>query len=296
MGDYPAETAKFLKHLPAIAGIARRIAVAAGDAIMEHYSEIGYQGEVREKPDGSPVTLADLAADDLIRAALTDHFPGIPMVTEETFDRIDRAALADHPHFWLVDGLDGTKSFRRGAKEFTVNIALIENDAPVLGVVYAPALGEGFSGTVSGDDRAAIRWNDESEKDHDLRVRRIPPEGVTLLTSTTPDSGPSQRLQTLIDSMKIARHLRRNSSIKFCDVAAARADIYTRLRANSFWDTAAGDAILRAAGGTVTDLMGAPLRYDRNSIPFTNSGFIACNDPDYFLPVFADLFERKILP
>jgi len=296
MAEYPASTAKLLRHLPAVAGIVRRIAFAAGDTIMEHYSEVGYQGEVMEKPDGSPVTAADLQADELIRNALMTEFPGIPMVTEETFDQVDREALASAPHYWLVDGLDGTKSFRRGGRDFTVNIALIHEDSPVMGVVYAPALGEGFAGAINGEDRMAIRWNDESERDHDLRVRSIPFDGVTLLTGTTNEAGPSPRLQALMDGMKVARHIRRNSSIKFCDIAAARADLYTRLRPNSFWDTAAGDAVLRAAGGIVTDLSGAILTYDRNSIGFTNQGFIACNDLDYFLPVFNDLYERKLLP
>lgn len=296
MADYPAQTANLLRHLPAVANIVRRITLAAGDAIMEHYSESGFHGEVIVKSDGSPVTIADYNADKIIREALAEEFPGIPMVTEETVGEIDRAALGGAPHYWLVDGLDGTKSFRRGSPDFTVNIGLIHDQSPVMGVIYAPALGEGFMGHTD-DGGQALRWNDETERDHDIRVRRIPPEGVTLLTSTSSEQGGmSTLLAQVVEQVKMARHIRRNSSIKFCDIAAGRADIYTRFKENCFWDTAAGDAIVRGAGGHVTDLAGVPLMYDRNSTDFIRRGFIACNEIDYILPVFDDLRERNLLP
>lgn len=293
MVAYPPETEKILRHLPAMANMARRVAVQAGDAIMVHYDESGFHGLVEHKADGSPVTIADLAADQVIRTELTQHFPGIPLITEETADQVNRQAVAQADHFWLVDGLDGTKSFRRGDRDFTVNIALIHEQTPLLGVIYAPALGEGYAG-VLGDAPQAWRWHDDRDRDQPIQVRPIPPEGVTLLTSIT-DGGPGPRLQPLIDRVKLARHLRRNSSIKFCDVATGRADLYPRLRGNSYWDTAAGDAILRAAGGTVVDLAGQALRYDPTSADFANHGFIACNDFSYFSPILDDLREEEVV-
>lgn len=293
MTAYPPETEKLLRHLPAMANMVRRIAVQAGEAIMVHYDASGFHGQVDHKADGSPVTIADLQADQIIRAELAQFFPGIPIVTEETADQADQAALAQAAHFWLVDGLDGTKSFRRGDPDFTVNIALIYEQNPLLGVVYAPALAEGYAG-VLGDAPQAWRWHDDRDRDQPIQVRTIPPEGVILLTSIT-DGGPGPRLQPLIDRVKLARHLRRNSSIKFCDVAAGRADLYPRFRGNSYWDTAAGDAIVRAAGGTVVDMAGQALRYDPTSTDFANHGFIACNDFSYFAPILDDLREEGIV-
>lgn len=295
MSDYPAHTEKLLRHLPAMANIARRITLVAGDAIMQHYTPSGFDGDVIIKSDGSPVTVADYEADRIIREALAQEFPGIPMVTEETVHELDHATLTT-PHYWLVDGLDGTKSFRRGSPDFTVNIGLIEGDQPVMGVIYAPALGEGFLGCTT-DGGQALRWNDETERDTEIHVRNVPAGGITLLTSTSSDQGSSSPLlNSVIDQIKLARHIRRNSSIKFGDVAAGRADVYTRFKENCFWDTAAGDAIVRAAGGSVVNLQGTPLTYDRKNTTFLHQGFVACNDLDYIWPVFEDLRERKLIP
>lgn len=291
MAFYPPHTEKLLQHLPAMTNIVRRIALAAGDVVMEHYDPSGFHGEVIEKPDGSPVTAADFAADAMIRDALSSEFPGIPMITEETVETIDHDLLRSAPHYWLVDPIDGTKHFRAGHKDFGVNIALVHNDVPVLGVIYAPAHGEGFAGNADG---TSLRWLDASENEHETLVRKLPYEGITLITN--PSNRISPTLQALIDQTKMARLVRRGSTLKFCEVAAGRADIYPRFKETYYWDSAAGDIILQAAGGHVMNLMGEPLRYDRTRPSLSNTGFIACSDVDYVLPIFEDLRARDLLP
>lgn len=262
----------------------RRAAAQAGDAIMELFDESGFQGQVDLKSDDSPVTEADRIADALIRAFLAEHFPNIPMLTEETVSTVDHDILNATPHYWLVDGLDGTKAFRKGDPDFTVNIALIHHDTPILGVIYAPAHGEGFVG-VPG--QLAIKYRDENDREVPLQVRAVPREGVTLLTSTTPNT--SAFTTAFMNDLKIAKHIRRHSSIKYGDVAAARGDVMIAARDVYFWDSAAGDAIIRAAGGAGFDISGAPLRYDRTVPGFINRGVIACGDPDYLAPIIASL-------
>jgi 3'(2'), 5'-bisphosphate nucleotidase len=291
MGIYPAHTEKLLNHLPAMTNIVRRIASAAGDVVMDHYDPSGFHGEVMVKDDGSPVTAADFAADAVIRDALASEFPGIPIITEETVDTRDHDLLGAAPHYWLVDPIDGTKHFRAGHKDFGVNIALIHHDVPVLGVIYAPAHGEGFAGHAAGP---AMRWLDDSEKEHEMRVRSLPAEGITLITNPTSKTSPA--LQALIDQIKMARHVRRGSTLKFCEVAAARADLYPRFKETYYWDSAAGDIILRASGGHVMDMTGERLKYDRTRPSLSNTGFIACSDIEYAMPIFEDLRARDLLP
>lgn len=283
---YPKQTQTLINHLPAATGIVRRIALAAGAEIMNHYSPVGYQGEVMTKPDGSSVTAADFAADVIIWDALHREFAGIPVVSEERTDKIDYAALKSSEYYWLVDPLDATKMFRTGKPDFCVNIALVRGDTPVLGVIYAPALSEGFAGFI-GDQSGAVRWHDDRNTEHDLSVRRIPVEGLTLLTSSS--HAATSIFGQMMERIKLEKRLQKGGALKFCDIAAARADLYVRFRGNSYWDTAAGAVILRAAGGHVMDLSGNPLIYDRTNTKFDHTGLIACADPDYILPVIADI-------
>lgn len=286
MPAYPVVTEKILAHRAAVGGILRRIVMAAGDAIMEHYDPSGFHGDVTLKGDNSPVTPADLAADAIIAAALAEHFPGIPLISEETVHLLDRAQLADTPHYWLVDPLDGTRAFRNGEEDFTVNIALIEHDTPMVGAIYAPALGEGFIGW-TGNHAGALRWRDDMQQDYELAVRAVPAEGVVILTSQTGTLSPFA--QNLMAQIKTRRHLKRSSSIKYCEIAAGRADVSVVTREIYYWDTAAGDAILRAAGGAMLALDGTPLRYDRTVPNLANVGLVACSDLEYFAPVIDEL-------
>jgi 3'(2'), 5'-bisphosphate nucleotidase len=233
---------------------------AAGEAVLDEY---GSGTAARSKADGSPVSAADERAQEIILARLAEIAPDVPIVAEE-----GRGPAADPPPgpFWLVDPLDGTKEFLDGTDEFTVNIALIEDRAPVLGVVLAPARGLLFaSGPGLGpsvEDGSARRT---------ITSRRIPSEGATVVSSRS--HGDRQALERFTAGRRVARMVTAGSSLKFCLLAAGEADLYPRFGRTMEWDTAAGDAVLRAAGGRVTDLDGNLLVYGKSG--FANPHFIA---------------------
>ena len=168
------------------------------------------------------------------------------------------------------DPLDGTKEFISGSGDYTVNIALIRNKEPVVGVVYAPVRGELYAGCGPG---TAVRWLEENDKEKNIHVRAAPAEGLTVVSSR--NHGDPQRLDSFLASYKIARLIKRGSSLKICAVAAGKADLYPRFGPTSEWDTAAGDAVLRSAGGCMTDMAGNKLCYGRSSEKFLNPEFIA---------------------
>lgn len=227
-----------------------------------------------EKEDGSPVTRADRETEDFIRKGLEEMTPGVPIVGEEETSAGHVPDLSASEYFWLVDPLDGTKEFIAGREEFTVNIALMRFvegvGVPALGVVYAPAKGELYAGCGEG---SAIRWLEETDREKPIRTRKAPAEGLTVAASRS--HGNPARLEKFLSDYKVARLLRSGSSLKICAVAAGKADIYPRLGPTSEWDTAAGDAVLRAAGGRITDLDGAPLVYGRADRKFINPPFLA---------------------
>ena len=237
-----------------------RIARAAGIVVMRHY-EAGC--EARIKSDRSPVTDADEEAEKLILAELSAAHPGVPVVAEEeaAAGRIAQTGA----HFFLVDPVDGTKEFVKRGGEFTVNIGEIRDGAPVSGVVLAPAIGRLFVGAVgegafelSGDTARAIA------------ARAPAADGLVAVSSRShPDASTGELLRTL----PIKGHTHAGSSLKFCLVAAGEADIYPRAGQTMEWDTAAGDAVLRAAGGTVTNWDGTPFLYGKPG--FLNGPFIA---------------------
>ena len=222
--------------------------------------------DVRRKVDGSPVTEADETAERIILAVLGEIAPAIPVVAEESVAR-DGAPEVGATSFWLVDPLDGTKEFIAGRDEFTVNIALIEDGSPIMGVVYLPALGELYLG-IAG--RGAWRQQRDDETPHAIAVRRPPAEGLTVLASRfhrTPE------VDAYLERLSVAALRAAGSSLKFCVLASGEADLYPRFGRTMEWDTAAGDAVLRAAGGTVETVDGAPLRYAKPG--FANPDFIA---------------------
>lgn len=264
---------KLLAHPPALCNAIRRLALEAGEIPLRYFDPDAAQG-VWEKEDGSPVTQADRETEAFIEAGLADLAPGVPMIGEEATAQGHVPDLSGASCFWLVDPLDGTKEFIAGRDEFTVNIALLRFvdgiGIPVLGVVYAPARGELFAGCGEG---TAIRWLEENEKEKPIRTRRAPAEGLTVAASRS--HGNAARLETFLSDYKVARLLRSGSSLKICAVAAGKADLYPRLGPTSEWDTAAGDAVLRAAGGKITDLDGVPLAYGRADRKFLNPPFLA---------------------
>jgi 3'(2'), 5'-bisphosphate nucleotidase len=236
---------------------------AAGDAVMRVYAG---DFAVRGKPDASPVTDADEAAEALIVPVLQRLTPGVPVVAEEA------AAAGYCPEvagrFWLVDPLDGTKEFVQRNGEFTVNVALVEHGVPVLGVVLAPALGRLFAG-VQG--QGAFQGEGEGAR-RPIRCRRAPAEGITVVASRS--HGDAHALAAFLHGCRVASTRLTGSSLKLCLLAAGEADLYPRLGPTMEWDVAAGHAVLLAAGGAVVDLAGRPLRYGKAG--FRNPPFVAC--------------------
>ena len=234
---------------------------AAGELVLEIYE----QGcEARDKEDGSPVTEADERAQEVIVARLAEIGQGIPIVAEEDADAV--RARPSNGTFWLVDPLDGTKEFLGGNGEFTVNIALVEDGVPVLGVVLAPARGRLFAAAPS-----AGALVEDGDGRRPISVREIPPEGATVVSSRS--HGDADALAKFTAGRPVARSVSAGSSLKFCLVAAGEADIYPRFGRTMEWDTAAGDAVLRAAGGRVTDLEGRTLAYGKPG--YENPHFVA---------------------
>ena len=237
------------------------IARAAGDLIMQVYAT---DFAVRGKDDASPVTEADERAEALIIEALRRLAPAIPIVAEEMVASGQVPQIGDR--FWLVDPLDGTKEFISRNGEFTVNIALVEQGEPVLGVVYAPALGRMFSG-VSGQGAQV----DDGAGPRPLHVRAVPAQGLTVVASRS--HGDAAALDAFLAGRTVAALVNAGSSLKLCLVAAGEADIYPRLGRTMEWDIAAGHAVLRAAGGGVTRLDGSALKYGKPG--FDNPHFVA---------------------
>lgn len=239
------------------------LALEAGAVILRHY---GGAFAVRTKRDSSPVTLADEEAERLIVAGLRALTPGTPVVAEEEVAAGAVTAVDDRP-FWLVDPLDGTKEFVARNGEFTVNIALVEAGAPVLGVVHAPARGLTYSGHGPGTAMRAIGGGAPAA----IAARRPPAEGIVVVSSRSHND--RERLRALVGGRAVAEWRILGSSLKFCHLAEGAADLYPRYGATSEWDTAAGHAVLAAAGGRVETLDGGPFRYGKPN--FLNGGFIA---------------------
>ncbi len=238
----------------------RAIALSAGEVVMAVYRT---DFSARGKADASPVTEADERAEAFILDALHSLTPDIPIVAEEAVaaGRIPQVASV----FWLVDPLDGTKEFINRNDEFTVNIALIEDGNPVLGVVYAPALGRLYAG--GGGDA----YVEDAAGRRPIRCRAVPDGGLTVVASRS--HGDMAALNAWLGSRKVASVRGAGSSLKLCVVAAGEADLYPRLGRTMEWDIAAGHAVLRAAGGSVCDLGGAPLTYGKPG--FENPHFVS---------------------
>ncbi|MGB0921789.1 MAG: 3'(2'),5'-bisphosphate nucleotidase CysQ [Alphaproteobacteria bacterium] len=253
-----------------LANALNEIAIQAGTKIMEIYDR---GAEVREKSDKSPVTDADEAGEEIILAGLAKVAPSIPVVAEES------AAAGNIPDvgdcFVLVDPLDGTKEFINRNGEFTVNIALIEHGVPTLGVVYAPAKKRLFA--VNGDGtamEAVVDCQADNKSLSNMRAITVnqsaDAEGLIVVASR---SHRDKKTDELLAAYKVKDMVAAGSSLKFCLVATGEADLYPRHGRTMEWDTAAGDAVLRAAGGTMTKMDGSPFTYGKPQ--FENPFFIA---------------------
>jgi 3'(2'), 5'-bisphosphate nucleotidase len=243
--------------LDAIVTLARE----AGEQIVAVYRQ---PFEVQSKADGSPVTEADRRAEDVIVRGLRALTPDVPVVAEEAAARGEIPAIGSR--FWLVDPLDGTREFAARNGEFTVNIALVEAGVPVLGVVLAPVLGRLFAG-----GRGLGAWLEDANGRRGMEVRSPPADGiVAALSRSHRDGGPTE---AYLAHYPVRTRIAAGSSLKFGLIAAGEADLYPRLGRTMEWDTAAGHAVLAAAGGSVTDLQGRPLRYGKPG--FENPHFVA---------------------
>ena len=243
-------------------GMTRAAALAAGAAIMEVYAA---PFAVEKKADASPVTEADRRAEAIIVERLRRSAPEIPIIAEE-LAAAGHLPTAAPTRFWLVDPLDGTKEFIRRNGEFTVNIALIEGHRPVLGVVHAPAQDV----TYWAGDGGAWRQHGAAALER-IAARKAPARGQIVVHSRS--HLDEQLLADFMAGLPQPKRRISGSSIKFCLLAAGEADVYPRFGRTMEWDTAAGQAILEAAGGTVATLDGAPLRYGKPG--FANPDFIA---------------------
>ncbi len=248
------------------------ITYAAGEAILNIYRQ---PFEVDHKSDGSPLTLADRTAHELISGSLQALTPQWPVQSEES-GNIDLEERQSWLTYWLVDPLDGTKEFVKRNDEFTVNIALIHKGEPLLGVVYTPVF-DLCHWALSGHGCWKTSGQSSPESIH---VRSYQSGMATVLASR---SHMSQAVETFLQELKHKEGdfqiERLGSSLKMCRIAEGQGDIYPRLGLTSEWDTAAAQAIVVEAGGLMTDLEGQPLRYNKDDI--LNPWFIAVGDQCY---------------
>lgn len=250
------------------------IARAAGEAIMVVYADPAYA--VMTKSDNSPLTQADLAADKVIKAGLESLQLGWPVLSEESAE-MPYETRQDWSRFWLVDPLDGTKEFIKRNGEFTVNIALVENGQPILGVVYAPVLDVCYYAAQGAG--AFIKRG--SEPEHAIKVETsVEGETIKVVASR---SHADERTTALLQKLGAYECVSMGSSLKLCLVAEGAAHFYPRLGPTMEWDTGAAHAVVKYAGGTVCDQLGAELQYNKTDM----------HNPEFF--VFAAQDRAKYL-
>ncbi|TFF22912.1 3'(2'),5'-bisphosphate nucleotidase CysQ [Jiella endophytica] len=250
------------------------IALRGGEEILKIYAT-AFDSET--KADSSPVTEADINCEAVMKPLLARLAPDVVIVAEEAVSAGDVPAEAKR--LFLVDPLDGTKEFINRNGDFTVNIALVENGVPVAGVVYAPAIGTLWAGSAEeGAFKATVKDGQIGERQ--AIACRNAPESLVAVGSRSHGSAATEEW---LKRYTVERFVSRGSSLKFCLVAEGEANVYPRLGRTMEWDTAAGDAVLRAAGGIVTTLDGRPLAYGKrqqeNDVDFANPHFVAFADP-----------------
>jgi 3'(2'), 5'-bisphosphate nucleotidase len=249
------------------------VALAAGRIQMRYFQT---DVAIATKSDASPVTAADQESEAIILAALQRLAPSIAVIAEEAMAAGVKPDIGQV--FWLVDPLDGTREFISGRGEFTVNIALISDGVPVFGLVYAPAIHDFYVTTgpntaVRGQvapDSSALRTSDFAAQP--IRARLGNRAGLTAIASR---SHLTAGTEAFLASLNIADRRSAGSSLKFCLIAAGEADVYPRVGPTNEWDTAAGQAVLMAAGGRVTQFDGAPMLYGKADVNFRNPDYVA---------------------
>lgn len=256
---------------------------AAGQKILTHYRQA--DTKVQRKDDNSPLTLADRDADDVISKLLRDKFPDIPVLSEEGIE-IPYEERKIWNRFWLVDPLDGTREFIKKTGEFTVNIALMDENEPVLGVIYAPATGICYIADImigaykwvlphDGIDTKELKA-DGLDESNSIHSRQMNMEEIAIVASRD-HAGPMVR--NLAGQLPEASFVSMGSSLKFCLVAEGKADIYLRDVPTMEWDTAAAHAIIKACGGEIYTLDGRTLTYNKPLLK--NPAIIAVGDTNF---------------
>jgi 3'(2'), 5'-bisphosphate nucleotidase len=248
--------------LPELVALAR----AASEVVLRVY-----KGEhvVRRKADASPVTEADEASEAIILAGLKRLTPDIPAISEEAAERGDFVfdPARPPPQYWLVDPVDGTKEFVNRTGEFTINIGLVEDAKPVLGVLHAPLANVTYA---AAGPRSAVVYRG-SEPAAPIWARPAPPQGLVVLGSRSHGNKPA--VAAYLEDFTVAEQRTLGSAIKFALIAEGVADLYPRFGPTMEWDTCAGHAILQAAGGKIATLSGASLLYGKPG--FLNPDFVA---------------------
>lgn len=259
----------------------------AGQAICDHYHAPGAH-QYQSKGDESPLTQADIASHHILEAGLAEITPDLPVLSEESTEA-DKAIRRDWPVFWMVDPLDGTKEFLARTGEFTINIALIEDHLPTLGLIYLPLTGEAYVG-IPGQFARKYRAPDWSPSA--LATRALEEGSAMTILASRRHRGP--RLQSSLDWLEQTwGDLERDNSgsaLKFCQLAAGEGDFYPRYSPCCEWDTAAGQALLEAAGGALLGLDGEPLRYNCGE-SLLSPDFLAIADPGH--PLWQQLLARE---
>jgi len=237
----------------------------AGDIELKYFYD---EFEIMGKSDGSPVTAADQEAESFIKGQVRRMYPNIPFVGEESVEAGDIPDISGGT-FWLVDALDGTKQFIQKTDEFSINIALMINFRPVMGVIYAPVSRDLYFGA---EGKAYKRTGDETEA-RLIKAKHIPDDGWVIYDSRSHSN--QERIKEHLDVSKIKETVKCGSSLKFCRIAEGLVDMYPRFWATSEWDTAAGHAILDAAGGAILTVDDKEFTYGKADKKFVNPYFIA---------------------
>ncbi|HIG42059.1 MAG: 3'(2'),5'-bisphosphate nucleotidase CysQ [bacterium] len=267
------------KLLEGISSICRE----AGQAILEVYDRDDFGIEI--KSDQSPLTAADLAAQKIIVAGLHTLAPDIPVLSEES-ELISFETRQQWSRYFLVDPLDGTKEFINRNGEFTVNVALIDENRPILGVVYVPVQDVLYTGTVQGDKKSATVERDGQQtpiSTRSMRDRSTRQDTLTIVASRRHGSGVMEECVQVLEEAFTLETRNIGSSLKFCLIAEGQADLYPRLAPTSEWDTGAAQAVVEAAGGSVVDAYFNPLQYNTKD-NILNPFFYVFADPDFDWP------------
>ncbi len=248
------------------------LAVSAGNIAMDYF---GKEVAFSEKSDHSPVTLADCAIEKVLLEGIKKTLGNIQIISEEANGTSLPTTLEES--FFLLDPLDGTRHFINGEKEFTVNIGLIENSTPVMGIVYAPALGDIFIADTKTAKHGICQSGQKFSMDdmNPISTRNGDKKQLVMVTSQSHHSPESDNMAA---RLAVSQRMRFGSSLKFCRIAQGKADFYPRFGRTMEWDSAAAHAIINAAGGTVLDMKGNPLRYGKLEQGLANPHFLALGD------------------